>query len=423
VEPRQRSAPAEGDEGSGERSDVKIRTFEYDDFPRDAANCLLVLDALKRRWPAFRATLFAIPAEMTRDHHRAVQERGEWLRLGCHGFRHIRRECRQKDLWERQLRTLDRIAKDQRWTTRLFKSPWTGYSAEFVQELHERGLAPVTKHYVSMPYPLPAQWQTWTLQDARMAAGWWDKGAHVEAHPIYAEPGAFKAKHSEISPANVSQWTSFWSDDDRWVFGDELIKPMCVKVNIGCERQILDGWRCLDNRQLDPRVIRWDALAERLPEGGMLPFGENKADLVCTSHFIHHLPEEYYAEFFLEVWRVLRPGAVYRLEEDATDSGYVWRRPGERARGTGTVRSLPTEAKVRAALARVGFEIREISPGKTHSPHADATLIDTRVDKWRKGWKFGLEAIKAIVIKNESHPRYHDPRATKNARYRLPALT
>jgi hypothetical protein len=394
---------------------MKVRSFEVDDFPRHAEELIASLDDIKAQWPQLKVTIFAIPAEMRRRHHRLIDRRRDWIVLAPHGFVHRHRECRDATWWRPQLTTLDRLARDERYV-KLFKSPWTGYEPAFIDEAAARGFAIVAKHYVNLPKPMPAHWLNWNLQDARVAAGWGDQGAHVEAHPCYPR-NPLKASKTKLDAKHIARWVETWQADDQWVYSHELVRPMLIKINLGCGFQVFDGWHCLDCRRegLDPRVRYWRAQ-------DLIPFGENKADFICQSHLLEYLPEEDWIPLFLEVWRVLRPRAIYRIQDTATESGFVWRRPGENTYHTGEIRSFPATPKVIAALERVGFVCRRKEMGETDSWHKDICLADSRPKRLQKGQKFLLEAEKAIDIKNEAHPRYHDPRATKSGRYRLPPL-
>jgi hypothetical protein len=392
------------------------RTFEFDDYPRDGIRLLSLLDFLKSRYPKFKACVFCIPVEMTDAAWSELLRRSEWLKAYPHGFKHVKGECRRSKKKARHLKTLDAIARDARWGS-VFKPPWYGYCGEFFAELHTRGFSLATKSLQHLPFPMPAEWRTWNVRDAEWAtsrdARKRDAGRHVVCHPVYNDARANKAKRTEISSKHVARWSHDWTPDDEWAFVDALVRPVTVKLHLACGPDaVWQGWDSFDAREF-PGVQQWRW-------GESLPFGDNRADVAFCSHSFNYIDESEYATAALEVWRVLRPGAIWRLSEDATDSGYVWRSPGQRARGTGTIRSLPTRAKLVAALRRVGFTVHDAEPGNTRSVHSDVLQGDSRDRRYRAGHKFYLEACKSIDIPDLSRSRFYDPRARRTGVYRLP---
>jgi hypothetical protein len=367
-----------------------IRTFEFDDYPMSSRRLIRELDKLKARFPAFKASVFAIPSGMTDQHWRPLLDRQEWVQCCPHGIVHQKRECRNKEIYSLRLHWLDKIAEEKRYAP-LFKAPWHGMDLAFMKLLRERGL----HHCFSylnwrIPFPTP-DWLAWNIKDARMLHP--QLGCHVEAHAIIN--GRLKQhnrRHQQIDRKNLHRMTSEWGPEDTWEFVTQHMKPMCKKISLGCGQHVWDNWDCLDPRtELDPRIIRWEA-----PEP--LPYIHNRADVILTSHVFNYFDESWYRPICREMFRVLRPGGIVRLNEDETDSGYIWRRPGQRARGTGEIRSLPTKRKISRALRRAGFEIRQMKPGKTRSPHKDVLQGDTRLRRWNQGHKFVMEATKPYSL-------------------------
>lgn len=367
---------------------------------------------MKARWPNFRINVFAIPKLMEDSDWKQLGKRQEWMRVYPHGFRHVKKECRTANGFKRHLRLFDRIARDKRWG-KLFKAPWHGYCPEAIRECHERGFAVAAKAISFFPFPMPDGWRMWNISDAYIAANR-DATKHIEAHPVYGPSiRPMKATLTEISRDHVRKWTRSWRETDHWAFVDEWTRPALLKINLGCGPQVWDGWACVDNRQTDPRVISRDIINQQLP------WGDNKADIIFSSHVWNYIPEDKWEDVALEIWRVLRPGAVYRLAEDRTDNGYIWRRPGQQ-HFTGLIVSLPTKGKILNCLRRIGFEVHDSEPGSTISPHKDVLQGDTRARRYRLGHKFYCEAVKAIDIPDISRPRWYDVRATRAGRYRMP---
>lgn len=368
-------------------------------------------DRFKEQYPHFRANVFAIPAEMNRRWHQRISCR-PWLRLYPHGMFHDRGECRERPSSATK-RMIERLAGDERWGS-VFKAPWHGYCIEFLELLHANGFVPAITNLHGFPYPMPSEWQVFSHREfiaASVSAGDAHRGYFIEAHPHYIPklPGSRK---SAMSPRHISWWTQKWTTETRWAFCDELLRPALMKLHLGCGPHVWDDWMCLDPRtELDERIVDWDW-------SRMLPVSDNKADIVFTSHTLNYLEEEKYVDAALDIWRVLRPGGIWRMAEDDTDNGYIWRRPGQRARGTGEILSLPTKRKILAAVRRAGFDVLEVDENSTMSPHRDVFRGNSRARHTRIGNKFYAEAIKDSRI-DVSKIRQTDPRAVLHGRYRL----
>lgn len=394
-----------------------MRLFEFDDYPRGRRPFLRLVDSLVKKYPNFKCNVFAIPAEMTPRSFREIAVR-PFLRLNPHGFVHGKRECRERIPRSKQ-RILTKLAEDDRWSF-VFKAPWHGYCGSFVAHLHERGFVPAMKSLSRMPYPMPTEWKMYNSCDLLMASradGIDDVGQYLEVHPVYPRiEGSLirKAYVTEISRHHMQKWTRSWKPTDDWGFVEDFVRPACLKLHLGCGVHVWDGWQNLDPRDhLDERIIKWDFSKQ-------IPFAECKADIAFTSHVFNYVEEAKYEEALLDIWRVLRPGGVLRMAEDCTDSGYVWRQPGQAARHTGVIRSLPTKAKIVAALRRVGFKIYDAEPGQTRSPHKDVLHGDSRPRRYKRGHKFYIEAVKEMDEYDLSRMRRWDMRATRWGRYRLP---
>lgn len=398
---------------------TRCRTFEFDDYPRDAERLQRLADSLRARFPAFRLALFCIPAEMDREAWRWIDARRDWVRPYPHGFLHAKAECRDREIWSRRLRMLDRLAHDDRWG-RLFKSPWWGYSAAFLSQLHMRGFSPACKTLSRWPLVIPGSWTMWNIEDAQYRAqiihpDTWQSW-HVCCHPVYRGARArLKASVTEISRRHVRLWSRHWSEDDIWSWPEHLLRRSRLLINLGCGDQVLDGWLNLDPRadELGRGVVSWSWSEQ-------IPVSPCKADMVLTSHVMEYAAEPY-EEHLLEIWRVLRPGGIVRMSEQES-TRYVWRRIGARnTRGTGSIVSYPTRDKIVSALTSVGFEVLpEVGPGVSHSPYW-RQACDTRPARYRRGHKFIVEARKPLDVSWDlSRVNRWDRRATKIGRWRLP---
>jgi SAM-dependent methyltransferase len=72
------------------------------------------------------------------------------------------------------------------------------------------------------------------------------------------------------------------------------------KLNLGCGKDIKEGWDHYDIYPLDDRVKPINL--HKLP----LPFPDNYADVVKLHHIVEHMV--YRKEFMLEIARILKPG-------------------------------------------------------------------------------------------------------------------
>ena len=400
---------------SPKKSDeIKPFTFEYDDYPRGARLLLRRCDRWARRFPNFKCNVFAIPNEMTKRWFREIEVR-PYMRLYPHGFDHQKGECRGRRVTRRQKDQLRKLAEDPRWG-KVFKAPHHGMSPRFISTLIRLDFIPCISNLNGMPFPIPRNWQWWCRRDAIAESGqWgdWRSGMNVEAHPVYNSLFAPSARRTQISLRNCHWWSRMWEEDSQWDWVEDRAVRARKLVHLGCGPHVWRGWMNLDPRtSIDPRIRYWTWDQQ-------IPLSDNKADIVFSSHTLNYMPEDKYEEAFLEIWRVLRPGGIYRLAEDRSESGYVWRQPGQRSRGTGTLRSCPSQERAIEALKRVGFTVYTSSPGITRSPHESVLKGDSRRRRWVKGQKYYAEAIKEIDI-DMGRVRMYDKRATRRGRYRLP---
>jgi predicted SAM-dependent methyltransferase len=310
---------------------------------------------------------------------------------------------------------MEKIKGDARWGD-VFKAPWNGYCRDFLWMLYQTGMSPAVTNLVDFPMPMPAEWKVWSHRCALLARDCSGeakhKGHYLVSHPMYRPKRRAGARRSEISPRNIRWWKKGWNEDTDWAFCEDLLRPALLKLHLGCGTHVFDGWANLDPRSnLHPDIINWDY-------SRLIPFSDNKADICLTSHTFNYIEESFYEEALLDIWRVLRPGGILRMQEDRTDSGYIWRYPGQGSRNTGEIKSLPTKERIWEALENVGFKVYTSSPGETKSPHKDVIQGDSRLRRYRWGQKFFIEAVKDENI-NLSKVRMTDRRATVDGRYTL----
>ena len=368
-----------------------LRTFELDDIPNKFDEIMPLLDGIHERFPKFKANLFAVLCWMEPQHLEEIAKR-KWCRVFPHGFHHVKGECRDPKRFRRYLPMLDELPDVY---GKMFKAPWHGTSKDFCQELRARSFSIATRRVDHLSFPAP-DWPIWNVADAKAKS---PRFVHLECHP----PGN---AYSGFTPARIAFWTRRWSQDDEFSFVDELTKSAICKIHLGCGDMVWPGWDNLDPRPLHPDIIDWDS-------SRMLPVCKNRADIAFISHVMNYVADEDYEQLFLEVWRVLRPGGVFRVSEERGESGRVWRRIGQSARGTGVIRSVPTQRRIYEALQNVGFLVYDTREGFTISPHQDVLQGDSRLRRYRLGQKFYADALKAV------DPPAGDPRETRHGRYRL----
>jgi len=73
-----------------------------------------------------------------------------------------------------------------------------------------------------------------------------------------------------------------------------------MKLNVGCGRNILDGYENLDLYVGDPRVILCDVRR--------LPYDDKSIDKVLAEDILEHFPRLEWKSVVAEWWRVLKPG-------------------------------------------------------------------------------------------------------------------
>jgi hypothetical protein len=385
--------------------DCGFNTFELDDHPLDWEYTIQSLKQFRRRNKNFKANLFCVPSLMS--YRQIVKlKRHDWIRMYPHGFRHKRKEC--IDLTDEKLRWLDELRASSTWGN-VFKAPRYGYSDSFLLALQERGFV-VALNTLNLIDQLPNM-RSWNRRNYEMLSE--DNYQHILRHCRYPDKRAFgrPVRSGGFTSLSVrfnrgyKRWLR--STDKPFSFCEDLATNAQIKINIGCGRHFLPSWMNLDHRPASPDVQAWV-----FPDP--IPCIANRAEIVHTSHFLNYVED--FEQLFLDIWRVLRPGGTYRLEEDDQDSGYKWRRIGQR-HATGRIRAEPTKRAVFDTLERVGFTVREVRHDETATPHMDVLALHTRHKRWERKQKFVAEAVKDISIKNLTRAYLSDPRAPRRGEY------
>jgi ubiquinone/menaquinone biosynthesis C-methylase UbiE len=93
-----------------------------------------------------------------------------------------------------------------------------------------------------------------------------------------------------------------------------------LKLNIGCGREILDGWVNADRYPVDPRVVEADLMH--------LQFPDDSFDEIIAKHVIEHVEDAVTA--FNELWRVAKHGAKITIVTPRWTSRQSWTDPTHR---------------------------------------------------------------------------------------------
>lgn len=114
---------------------MSVMVFDLDDLCDDHDPWQLLMD-LKRRYPEFRCTLFAIPGRCSEDLLNKYLGL-DWVELGVHGYHHSTRECAAWG-YEEAKRKLEELSEV--WPgPRLFKAPGWSHNEDVCRALMEGG--------------------------------------------------------------------------------------------------------------------------------------------------------------------------------------------------------------------------------------------------------------------------------------------
>jgi SAM-dependent methyltransferase len=94
------------------------------------------------------------------------------------------------------------------------------------------------------------------------------------------------------------------------------------RLNVGCGRNILDGWPNLDNADIPGIDIRFDLEACR---NTPIPLQDNCIDELLLSHVIEHIHDS--LALMQELYRVAKPGALCTIRVPFGSSDDAWEDP------------------------------------------------------------------------------------------------
>lgn len=124
---------------------------------------------------------------------------------------------------------------------------------------------------------------------------------------------------------------------------------MGIKINLCCEKQILDGWiNCDERAYLDDRIVRWQW-------GEILPCETGKAEIVHVSYGFMYADKELYPALLTQIKRALKRRGRLVIKED-DDRLRVWKKPGT-VHSSGTIKSTSNEDEMKRLLEEAGFRV------------------------------------------------------------------
>ncbi len=124
-----------------------------------------------------------------------------------------------------------------------------------------------------------------------------------------------------------------------------------IRLNLASGAQLMAG---MVNH--DPVIDDW-----HFQDG--LPYGDRAIAGVTEAHGLMYLPEPEWEAFFAEVFRVLRPGGVFRVTEDDAVNP-----ESERFGGYAGAVTLTGASMLIAHMDSAGFEAREVGPHESADP-------------------------------------------------------
>lgn len=121
-----------------------------------------------------------------------------------------------------------------------------------------------------------------------------------------------------------------------------------LKINLGCEGQIIDGWV-----NLDPRWEQFSG-SSYWEWNKPIPFPDESADLILVQHVLMYCAQENYEWNLREIYRVLRKGGKFLLKED-DNRKHTWRKIGTKHK-TGCILGSTNNTEILPFLEKVGFK-------------------------------------------------------------------
>lgn len=165
-------------------------------------------------------------------------------------------------------------------------------------------------------------------------------------------------------------------------------KPYCpdykepLRLNLGCGTPGTPSWHPMPEMHNLDKSMGWSF------EDGLGTYVEGSVAGLTVSHSLMYVPIEKWPFVFGEFFRVLEPGGVVRITEDATDDQRAAAFGGWK--GSDPAVTLTTRDKVLDALGTAGFD--QYVATESHSYYVDGSLIQSQHGGWPHA--FFVEGVK-----------------------------
>lgn len=156
-----------------------------------------------------------------------------------------------------------------------------------------------------------------------------------------------------------------------------------LKINLGCESQIIDGWV-----NLDPRWQQFEG-AKYWEWNKPIPCADESTDLVLVQHVLMYCSPENYEWNLKEIYRILCRGGKFLLKED-DNRKHIWRKIGTKHK-TGHILGSTNPDEIKQILSKVGFGNFVMDPAVLITKYGD---IINRQRRLLKGTLFVIESEK-----------------------------
>lgn len=155
-----------------------------------------------------------------------------------------------------------------------------------------------------------------------------------------------------------------------------------IKLNLGCWDHILKGWKNLDWKQHNDKIVVWEW-------NQSLPYLDESVEIVLVQHVMMYCDIGKYVSNLKEIARVLTKDGVLILKED-DNRNWQWRKIGTVHR-TGQVRSSVNPDQMKKFLDEAGLEVSPADMKDILRRHGD---VINRQNKLKKGFCFLFECKK-----------------------------
>lgn len=332
---------------------------EFDDYPIHAERIIKQMDSWKELNPEFKATLYAIPSLMKKEHWDMVDKR-PWLRTGVHGFNHRRAECRRRTsrFMKKQMDEIQNKPYDK-----ICKPPFYGYGKRYIEIIAKMGYAVSCRHANDI-----YRWLSPMLcQGIRLYCKYEQPYKRMFGHPNNT-PFMF-------IPQTKKENKIICQSSDKFIFSSDAAIPMSM-IYLGSGEHNIAGFDNLDKHAKGATKWQW---------GERLPYSDNSVSFVLIQQSLMYAETEQYDDIFHEIYRVLCTGGIVLVKEDNPEK-HIWRPIGRSG-----VKSHCCSGGVISSMMNAGLTINSIDSLQLVDKYPS---LCNRVDKVNKGWIYLLEGEK-----------------------------